>query len=75
MSRGEQVALNPLDRADAVKALSEAREAGFDVYVQRTIEAIEAVARNGVWGLTLSSDPVEAIALLRRNSFFSYDVT
>jgi hypothetical protein len=69
--RGDQVALAPLDKAAAVKALSEACEPGFDVYGERTIAAIHAVARDGAWSLTLSSDPTEAITLLRGSSLSS----
>ena len=60
---GGAVALEPLDPSEAVQAFV-ALEPGFDLLAEEIATAVAALARRGVWSLTLSDRPDEAIALL-----------
>lgn len=63
---GEAVALEPLDPAEAVRALG-VLEPGFDLLGDEIAAAVAALAKRGAWSLTLSARPDEAIALLAAN--------
>lgn len=60
---GDTVALEPLDPAEAIRAMG-APEPGFDLLAEEIAAVVTALARRGVWSLTLSARPDEAIALL-----------
>ena len=63
LERGVQVRLEPLQAAEAVRALSRL-EPGFDLLAQESAAATAAVAAAGAWRLVLSRDPAEAIDAL-----------
>ena len=63
---GDAVALEPIDPADAVRAFA-VLEPGFDLLADDIAAAVAALAQRGVWSLTLSRWPDEAIALLADN--------
>jgi hypothetical protein len=63
LSRGEAVALDPLDPAEALAALSRL-DAGFDLLAEASAEAVAALAGRGAWRLTLTRDPEAALDLL-----------
>ncbi len=60
---GDAVALEPLDPAEAVRAMG-TPEPGFDLLADEIAAAVAALAKRGAWSLTLSARPDEAIALL-----------
>ena len=62
--RGEEVALDPMEIDEAVAMLTRDPEAGYGFYGSRSVDAIRAVAARGCWRLTLSHDPLAAIAML-----------
>jgi len=64
--KGTAAKLEPLAVEDAVTFLTTALEPGYDFYGPRTGTAIRALARDGCWRLTLSSDPAEAVSLFRK---------
>lgn len=66
LQRGERVALSRLRVEDALDALFPL-DPGFDLFSAETERAIRALSENGVWRLTLSRDPREAIELLREH--------
>lgn len=68
LERGTAAGLQPLDVKEAVAILTAAPEPGYEFYGPRSEEIIRALARGGCWRLTLSSNPDEAIDLLRRRS-------
>ena len=63
LARGAAVALEPLDAAAALAALSRL-DAGFDLLAEASAEAITALAARGAWRLTLTRDPEAALDLL-----------
>lgn len=63
LARGEAVGLEPLEAAAATAALSRL-DAGFDLLVEASAEAIAALAACGAWRLTLTRDPEAALDLL-----------
>lgn len=64
LDRGTEIALSPLDPAEAVKALMNL-DAGFDLLEAQSRAALQALASGGTWRLTLADDPGAAIAVLR----------
>lgn len=66
LQRGNRVALDPLDPAEARRRLGPL-EPGFDLFVRESAQAFGLLTANGAWLLTLSKDPAEAIALLAAN--------
>jgi hypothetical protein len=60
---GDAVALEPVDPNDAPSAFA-TLEPGFDLLTDEIAAAVAALARCGIWSLTLSDRPDEAIALL-----------
>lgn len=67
LSRGDAVRLTPLARDDAVAALTARPEPGYQFYGQAAMTAARALTEEGAWRLSLSNDPFEAIALIRRH--------
>jgi hypothetical protein len=67
LARGpKKPALVRLSRSEVHAALTRELAAGFDRHAHRLPAAIDALARNGGWQLTLSDDPREAMAFLTR---------
>ncbi len=66
LDRGEDVTLSPVAADDATAVLTAALEPGFDHFRAELPAALGALAADGAWRLTLSDDPAEAVALLRR---------
>lgn len=64
LAPGERVMLTKLDPKEAVQALTEMPEPGYDFYGSRMERAIRAVADGGCWRLTLSKQSDAAIAAL-----------
>ena len=60
---GETVAIEPVDPVEAMRACA-VLEPGFDLLGDQIAVAVAALARRGVWRLTLSDRPDEAIALV-----------
>jgi hypothetical protein len=65
LEKGDAVALKPLTSEEAIAALTGAPEPGYEFYGRRSEEAVRALAAEGCWRLTLSSDPSEAINMVR----------
>lgn len=65
LSPGDGLSLTPMAPDDAVTAVTENPEPGFDLYGARSVEAASLLAGNGAWRLTLSKSPREAIDLIR----------
>jgi hypothetical protein len=63
LERGRELALRRIESSDAVNELMNL-DAGFDLLEQDSRDAIEALATNGAWRLTLSDDPRSAVDLL-----------
>ena len=66
LERGEGLALDVAEPADAVRSLMRL-EAGFDLLPVESRAAIEALASRGAWRLTLARDPGAAIDFLVNN--------
>lgn len=66
LEHGNAVALEPMTQADAVAALTTSPEGGYEFYGKRSADAVRALGMHGCWRLTLSDNPSEAIALLRK---------
>ena len=64
LARGNAAALEPMPEEEAVDALTRDPESGYEFYGVRAAEAVRAIARGGVWRLTLSDDPDAAIGVL-----------
>jgi hypothetical protein len=64
LARGDRIRLEPLPPDDAVRALIDELEPGYDFYGTRMDKAIRAIAVGGCWKLTLSHDPNAAISAL-----------
>lgn len=64
LTRGQEVAIDPMDIDEAVDMLTHDPEPGYEFYGSRSADAIRAVAARGCWRLTLSHDPAAAIAAL-----------
>ncbi len=64
LERGEKVGLTPLPEDEAVRCLTAQPEQGYQFYGDTSAAAARALAVQGAWRLTLSADPVEAIALV-----------
>jgi hypothetical protein len=65
LARGDRAGLEPIGREDAVIQLTADPEPGYQFYGERSAAAVRTLAAGGAWRLTLSSDPAEAIALVR----------
>jgi hypothetical protein len=63
LERGRELALREIDPSEAVDDLMRL-DAGFDLLERESRSAVQALASSGVWRLTLSKDPSEAIAFL-----------
>jgi hypothetical protein len=61
LARGDAVSLRPLPVGEAVAALLRTLEPGFNHFRAEMPELIRALAADGVWRLTLSADPEEAV--------------
>lgn len=62
---GAAASLTPLD-ADTIRiALASDVDSGFDRYPERRAECVRALTERGGWRLTLSSNPRDALPLLR----------
>ena len=66
LTRGDKVALDQMAEDEAVAALTETLESGYEFYGERSAAAIRALATGGCWRLTLSGDPAEAIEAVWR---------
>ena len=66
LGRGNEPALEPLPMEAAVAALTDAPEPGYQFYGEASVAAARALAASGAWQLILSTDPMAAIALVRR---------
>lgn len=66
LERGDRVALRRIGVDEAVEALTGSLEPGFDHFRAELPGAARALAEGGAWRLTLSADPAEALAALRR---------
>jgi hypothetical protein len=66
LERGDSVAMHPVTAEEAVDAMLALLEPGFDHFRRAVPEAVRAIAAAGAWRLTLSADPGEAIAAVRR---------
>jgi hypothetical protein len=60
LSRGQQVALDPIDIGTATAALSQLEE-GFDLLAEASALATAALAEKGAWRLALTHDPDAAL--------------
>jgi hypothetical protein len=67
LERGDSVALRPITPNEAVDAMLALLEPGFDHFREALPEAVRAVAAAGAWRLTLSADPAQAVAAVRRS--------
>ena len=65
LARGTRVALEAIGIDEAVSALTEAPEPGYQFYGEKSRTAAHALAAMGCFRLTLSSDPAAAIAMLQ----------
>jgi hypothetical protein len=65
LTRGTRVALEEIGMDEAICALANAPEPGYEFYGKRTMTAAYALASTGCFRLTLSNNPTEAIAVLR----------
>lgn len=61
---GQASRLEPLPAADAVAALSDPREPGFDLLRERAPAVARALTATGAYRLTVGADPAAAMALL-----------
>jgi hypothetical protein len=78
LERGDAVSLTPLMAEDAVHSLIANPEPGYQFYGDASVAAARALAGKGAWRLTLSADPMEAIALIlqhfaKRGGIFFHD--
>lgn len=66
LARGEGQAsrIAPIDPAEAVAALADAREPGFNLLRERAPAAAAALARGGAYRLTVGADPLTAVGLI-----------
>jgi hypothetical protein len=64
LAQGDRVTLEPSDREQAVRALTQRPEPGYDFYGRRMEDAVRAIAARGCWRLSLSKDPKAAITTL-----------
>lgn len=62
---GSAARLAPLDRDAMRAALTRDVDSGFDRYVERRAACVDALTEAGGWRLTLSSNPRDALPLLR----------
>lgn len=63
----DESVLEPIDRAEIVRALCEQRESGFDLYTDETVVAVaEALTRGPCYRLTVGQDPDRAVDVLER---------
>jgi hypothetical protein len=67
LARGDKLSLTPMAPDDAVSALTENPEPGYEFYGARGVEAVRLLAGSGAWRLTLSKSPHEAVGLLRQS--------
>jgi hypothetical protein len=65
LDRGDRVEIRPVSQDVAHERVLRQLEPGFDHFRQDLPRALELVTRAGAWSLTLSADPVEAIAAIR----------
>jgi hypothetical protein len=65
LERGAAVDLAPMVIEEAVRRLTANPEPGYQFYGEASLSAAHALAAEGVWRLTLSTDPAQAIALIR----------
>jgi hypothetical protein len=63
LERGDRVAIEPVEPAEAVAALT-ILEPGFDLLPAESEAAARAISGRGGWRLTLGDDPGEAIDCL-----------
>jgi hypothetical protein len=61
IARGDAVSLHPLPVEEAVAALAETLEPGFDHFRAAMPDVVRALAAGGAWRLTLSAEPGEAV--------------
>lgn len=61
---GQASRLEPLDPAQAARALADPREPGFDLLRDRAPAAAAALAAGGAYRLHMGADPLSAVALL-----------
>lgn len=66
LERGERVALHPADPDTAAGRMVALLEPGFDHFRGELPGVARALAAGGAWRLTLSADPAEAVAIIRR---------
>lgn len=66
LERGEQLGLTRIDAEIAAARLARL-EPGFDLLAAEAAAAARVLAKDGAWRLTLSRDPVAAIAFLNRH--------
>jgi len=64
LTRGQEVAFDPMEINEAVDMLTRDPEPGYGLYGSRSADAIRAIATRGCWKLTLSDEPSAAIATL-----------
>jgi len=62
---GSAAHLTPLDAEAMRAALARDVDSGFDRYLERRAECVRVLTERGGWRLTLSSDPRDALPLLR----------
>jgi hypothetical protein len=67
LERGAAVNLAPMAAEDAVRCLTANPEPGYQFYGEASRNAAQTLATKGVWRLTLSDDPAQAIALIRQH--------
>lgn len=63
-AEGQASRIAPIDPAEAVAALADAREPGFNLLRERAPAAAEALARGGAYRLTVGADPLTAVRLI-----------
>jgi len=66
LARGDDLSLTPMAPEEAVTALTENPEPGYEFYGARAVEAVQLLAESGAWRLTLSKSPHEAVGLIRQ---------
>jgi hypothetical protein len=66
LAPGDNLSLTSMSPGDAIVALTNNPEPGYEFYGARSIEAVRKLAGSGAWRLTLSKSPREAIDLIRR---------
>jgi hypothetical protein len=65
LTRGTRAALEAIGMDEAVFALTDAPEPGYEFYGKRAMDAAYALASSGCFRLSLSCNPAEAIAVVR----------